>query len=241
MAEAAIRVACWNLHGSAGPDLVEVAAVLAGQEVDVVCLQEVQRHQAGRLAGRLGFDHHQWWFKHWPVIQAPEGLAVLSRWPFVGSAHRLALRTGPPWSHRRRVAGGVRVASDDGPLEIWVSHLSSGTDREHRMREVSDLAERMGRARTVLAADLNALPKSRTVRRLLEEGFVDVLSMHPGEVPTNWASAASMQPDQRLDYVLASPDLEVVDAWVPDVVDDGPDWRALSDHLPTVATLRSAS
>ena len=172
----ATRLAGWNLHGSAGLDVDAVADVLAGQAVDVVCLQEVQAEQAARLARRLGFDHRRWWFKHWPVVKAPEGLAVLSRHPFEGSPRRLALRGALPWSHRRRIAGHVRLRAPGGPLDVWVSHLSSGQDRDARLAEARDLIAQMSTERTVLAADLNARPGSRTVALFEAAGYRDTLA-----------------------------------------------------------------
>jgi endonuclease/exonuclease/phosphatase family metal-dependent hydrolase len=102
----------WNLKGSAGPDLDGVIDHLRAEGADVVALQEVQWHQARRIARALGARSRGWSFKHWPVRTWPEGMAV------IGVTRSLRVRTralSHPWrlwSWRRRI---VQLASIEAP------------------------------------------------------------------------------------------------------------------------------
>src|SRR5262249_11115776 len=78
-----LTVATWNLHGSARPDLDQIAQRLDALRADVVALQEVRCRQARTLARTLGWETAHWSFKHWPFWNPPEGLAVLSPHPLV--------------------------------------------------------------------------------------------------------------------------------------------------------------
>jgi endonuclease/exonuclease/phosphatase family metal-dependent hydrolase len=102
----------WNLKGSAGPDVAGVVDHLRAEGADVVALQEVQWHQARRIARGLGARSWRWGFKHWPGNTWPEGMAVIgvtrpARVRSRALSHRWRL-----WSWRRRI---VQVAMVDGP------------------------------------------------------------------------------------------------------------------------------
>ena len=99
----------WNLKGSGNPDTGAVADYLREVGADVVGLQEVQRHQARRIARALGARSWGWGFKHWPVRTWPEGMAV------IGVTRRVHVRTRAlsyrwrPWSWRRRIVQSATV------------------------------------------------------------------------------------------------------------------------------------
>ena len=102
----------WNLKGSAGPDVAGVVDHLRAEGADVVALQEVQWHQARRIARGLGARSWRWGFKHWPGNTWPEGMAVIgvtqpARVRSRALSHRWRL-----WSWRRRI---VQVATVLGP------------------------------------------------------------------------------------------------------------------------------
>ena len=63
----------WNLKGSANPDTAAVAEHIRSEGADLVALQEVQWHQARRLARALGATSRRWSFKHFPGRTWPEG------------------------------------------------------------------------------------------------------------------------------------------------------------------------
>ena len=67
----------WNLKGSANPDTAAVAEHIRSEGADLVALQEVQWHQARRIARALGATSRRWSFKHFPGRTWPEGMAVI--------------------------------------------------------------------------------------------------------------------------------------------------------------------
>ena len=98
----------WNLKGSGNPDTAAVAAYLREVGADVVGLQEVQWHQARRIARALGARSCGWGLKHWPVRTWPEGMAVIGVTRQVHVRTRALSSRWRLWSWRRRI---VQVAT----------------------------------------------------------------------------------------------------------------------------------
>jgi endonuclease/exonuclease/phosphatase family metal-dependent hydrolase len=252
-ADVGLCVATWNLQGSAGVKVDEVVGRLrelaSPAEPDVVVLQEVQRTQARRLARALGARAHRWTFKHWPIVRAAEGLAVLSRHELVRT-RTVTLQRAVPWSWRRRVALLAEVAAPGGSVVVADVHLSPhdlallrGVEVERLVGALADFGA--GRDALVVG-DFNDLPSGTAPAALRASGWRDVWAeAHGAESPgaTNWTAGprAGRAPSQRLDYVM------VPAGWCVEwVVVGGPSsgtwdaWAALSDHLPVVAHLRRA-
>lgn len=238
----------WNLKGSAGPDTAAVAAHLRSEGADVVALQEVQRHQARRIAGELGVRSCLWAFKHWPLRTRPEGMAVIGvTLPVEGHALALSHRWRP-WSWRRRLLQVATVGDRPGwtLLNVHLTpHGQPGLRAAETAAVVAIVADRTGPV--VVAGDLNERPGGAVHGQLAAAGLLDGWQVHrvpagdPEPWPTNWRDwhrGTSDPPVQRLDYVYATSGLEVVDIRVPRVGDDG--FRCLasiSDHLPVTAVL----
>lgn len=238
---ATLVVVTWNVHGSARPPLATVAERLVGFEPDVVGLQEVQSWQARRLARQLGWNR-RWARKHQPfgpfVWWRAEGLAVLSPHELADHDRIVLNRGSSPFSYRRRIAQHVVVSPGGAGFRAVNTHLASHHAPDERAAQAAVVAgwiaaRHLDRRPTVLTGDLNADREPTTLAPLAAIGLHDVW---PDRLPgaTNPAGRAR----QRLDYVLADPGWEVVDVRVPP---DGPDWAALSDHLPVVARLRLRS
>ena len=235
-----IRVLTWNVQGRQQPDLDLVAHVIRASRADVVALQEVQRRQARHLAAGLGW-WVDWRFKHWSVVVAPEGLALLAPEPLaavrrINLAHRLRA-----WSWRRRIAVAGTLPTPGGPVRVVGTHLGAGVGDDERARQArltASLVEGTG----CVVGDLNTHPGSPVLRTYAEAGLRDAWAeARPGEDgPTNWRPGPrDAAPTQRLDYVLATGDLEVVSVELPEHGQDGFErFGALSDHLPLLAELR---
>lgn len=201
----------WNLKGSAGPDLAGVISHLRAEGADVVALQEVQWHQARRIARGLGARSRGWSFKHWPLRTWPEGMAV------IGVTRDLRVRTralSHPWrlwSWRRRIVqlasigppgggshdgregdehgGGDGSGADaraGGVLTLVNVHLTP--HGEAGLREVETaavlalVAGQPGPA--VLCGDLNERPAGPVHRRLAEAGLRDAHEQAAGPQPS---------------------------------------------------------
>ena len=256
-----VTLISWNLKGHAGPDAGAIACELRRLAPDLVVLQEVQWHQARRIARSLGARSHRWGFKHWPLRTWPEGAAV------VGVTRQVRVRTRAlsngwrRWSWRRRIA---QVAAVDGgpagepPFTVVNVHLSPHDQADLRAAETATVlalaASRPGPV--VIAGDLNQRPGGALHRRLAAAGFRDASgvdhdreppagSRPPDPVPTNWRGwqrGTTRPPSQQLDYVYVSPLVAGVELRVPRAGDDDlARYARLSDHLPVTAVLTPGS
>lgn len=215
-------------------------------EADIVCFQEIHRSQFAAVRAQSRLSNGDWWFKHWSVRYAAEGLAVASRWPVVAQPGSVALSHKWRWLHyTRRIAGGVTVATTAGPLHVWNTHLSPDDASARRLAEIHQLLELLPTIRTVLAGDLNVRPGSHELEVLADAEWTDGHDIaHPGSVVATNLTGDRQHLKQRLDYVLVSADLvdRVVDASVPGATEPvDTSWWALSDHLPLVVDLELPS
>lgn len=219
-----VRILTWNLWARFGPWEARQGAileVLRRVDADVIGLQEVwstdDADQLVDLAQALGYhaarpsDPRSFGF----------GNAVLSRWEI--DRH--------DWAHlsagdapKSRTVLHARIAAPFGRFDFFTTHLAYRFDQSAiRSDQVADLAdfvaERRGDPETsfppVLCGDLNAVPESDEIRRLL--GLAPVprpgLVFHDawaqvGDGPgATWHRdnphvAGTTWPDRRLDYVL---------------------------------------
>src|SRR5918995_4902540 len=241
----------WILKGSNGPDVAAVAAHIRAVGADVVALQEVQRHQARRLAELLGAHSMTWGFKHWPVKVRPEGMAILGlRVPVEVDTRALSFRW-KPWSWRRRIFQVARFLPSGAGRERWMLgnlHLSTAREAERRAHEVATVLRTMGATEgpAIVNGDLNDKPGAPLFGQLGAAGLRDAWSeVHPDaseeEGATNWPGwtpGTTKDPTRRLDYVLVNEDLDVVAVDVPRPGESGFDgFRTISDHLPLTVTL----
>ncbi|MGP4110336.1 endonuclease/exonuclease/phosphatase family protein [Streptomyces sp. 4N509B] len=238
-----LRVATFNIHHGASPadvlDLERVARVIAALRVDVVGLQEVDRHWSERsglvdqpawLGRRLRMHHVYGANLDLDPAEpgAPRrqyGTAILSRWPVLSWRNtHLPLFPG----HEQRGLLQATLAVRGTRLTAAVTHLQHN-DNVEREQQAARIVELLGGdpRRTVLVGDLNARPGAPEIRTLTDA------------LPDPWPRVGdgdgftygSVDPTSRIDYVLASRDLRPLAA---EVVTLDPE---ASDHLPVVAEL----
>jgi endonuclease/exonuclease/phosphatase family metal-dependent hydrolase len=235
---AELRVMSWNIKGSASPRLDAITDLIRAHDPDVVALQEVRKHQAGRIAGLLGWPRPVWTFKHnawWPLWWMAEGMAVLAATPVAPFDPVLLTPGVSRRSHRRRLLVPVELMLDGRAVLLFDAHLSSGPElRTERVGQVTRLLGLLPEGvPAIVAGDLNDDPETPVITTLTYAGFVDAWVAAGGERPG--ATIPANEPRRRIDFVLAR-GFEVVDAYVPD--DLGPAMSGLSDHRPVVASLR---
>jgi endonuclease/exonuclease/phosphatase family metal-dependent hydrolase len=225
----------WNLHGSADPDLTPIVEAIQLAHPDVVCLQEVRRRQARRIARRLGWNS-RWGRKHYPYSPAAwwtaEGHAVLAPAP-IGHVERISVSPGvSTWTYRHRIVLSATVTRARSALRVYDTHLSSTSadERIAQARRVAELILEDQPPLSIVAGDLNthAAESVEVLREFRAVGLVD-----PGGDVTSPAVA----PVQRIDFVLVPEGAVVVDRHVPH---GGEDWAAMSDHLPVVVEFEFA-
>ncbi|MBM3841308.1 MAG: endonuclease [Verrucomicrobia bacterium] len=230
-----VRVLTYNIHHAEGTDgrfdYERLARIIRSVDPDLVALQEVdqktrraggvdQPAELGRLTGlQVAFG------KTYDYSGGGYGNAILSRWPL------LEIRNDPlPGSagHEPRAVLSVRVKADSAREPFWfaATHLDHTRDESERLAQAARLNELFVDDRPILlAGDLNAVPESKTMRRLFEH-WSDAAASSPA--PTVPAGT----PRSRIDYVLFRP----ASRWrvMETRVLDEP---IASDHRPVLAVL----
>jgi endonuclease/exonuclease/phosphatase family metal-dependent hydrolase len=240
-----LTVVTWNLKGSAGVDVPAVVAHLEAAAADVVFLQEVQWHQAQAIARRLRVRTCRWGFKHWPVRNWPEGMAVLGVTRPARVRTRAVTRPWELWDWRRRIVQAGIVDLGGHAVTVVNVHFSSAAAADRRLAEAATVLQLVGRSRreAVVAGDMNDLPDAPLHVQLTGAGLLDAWSvLHADGGASNWRGwkrGTPKEPTQRLDYVYVSTRLEPVAVTVPRFGDaDFARFASISDHLPVTATLR---
>ena len=239
---ALLRVATFNIHHGAGPDnvldLERIARIIEGLDVDLVGLQEVDRHWGARSEW---LDEPRWFGERLGMRWAyganldldplqdgdprrQYGTAILSRWPILDSSNTL-LPKFPKGEQRGLLratveAHGARITFAD-------THLQHN-DAAERKAQADAITAILGRDRTVLTGDLNAeadKPEIRTLTDVYEDTWPKA-----GDGPGYTYDAAN--PHARIDFVLATPDVRPVAARVVTEA------ATASDHLPVVVEIR---
>jgi endonuclease/exonuclease/phosphatase family metal-dependent hydrolase len=218
--ERTLRVATWNVHGLRG-GVGAVASAIRAEELDVVLIQESGPRARLRELGRtLG----------WAVSTDPRVF------PRRRVRNALLARPGAAESIRPRVvrfdAGsplhprGALFAEIDERWTAVSSHL--GLDGPERGRQVTELRSLLEHAtpRTVVGADLNALPDDPGPRSLAEQ-LTDVWGQ-VGEGDGETFPAA--EPAARIDYLFVGPGVRALRAWTAG--------GTVSDHRMVVGDLR---
>lgn len=234
-----VTVMSYNIHHAEGADgrldLERIASVIQAHSVDLVALQEVDRftrrtggvNQAQVLACLLGM---QYFFGRTIDYQGGMyGNAVLTRLAVNGFANRAL-----PFTPGREPRGVVQLhvysgstASGHTLFRVYATHLDvSEADRLKAVEALPELVAEEPETPTLLLGDLNALPDSAPLRRLLAAGWQ--VAGDPGAHPTFPASA----PQRQIDYILYRPAhrWRVLAVWAPEEA-------AASDHRPIVARL----
>ncbi len=232
-------------------NLAKIAAFIAGQNADVVLLQEVDRlrsrtggqDQVAVLGEATGMHT-----AFAPAIvdgESQYGIAILSREPLEDVRAVELPRIDysethpdlPAWFSEQRVALVARIP---GGVTVIDTHL--GLTKEQRGRQVRQLAEiaaserEAGRA-VVLGGDLNAepdAPELMPLRRSLRDAYQNLKRKNGlvEDMPIRERNTfPADEPDRCIDYLFVDGDaFDVTSVEVPEVV--------LSDHRPVVARLR---
>jgi endonuclease/exonuclease/phosphatase family metal-dependent hydrolase len=230
--EQPLRVMTYNIHQGINADfnmdLEGIADVIAGENLDVVILNEVNRARVSNgfvdtlplISRRLRMDY---------VFGAnyqdgQYGNAVLSHYPILTWENT-------QYKHNTTEIRGVLravVQTFGEPITFFATHLDHLDSPDHaRTEQVFEaLATWDGGSRAVLLGDLNAEPNAPELGRIYDAGFVDALeAAGQGDAFTSWGG----KPYRRIDYIFFTPDLSVGRAWVVP--------SRASDHLPVLAEI----
>lgn len=229
------KVMTFNIHHGADAgnnlSLERIITTIQAVEPDIVALQEVDRNfgwrsqfqdQAQILAEQLGMDYaYGIALQVWHALgRGFYGNMVLSRYPIIESK---TVRLPTPLGREPRSAVKAVVASPEGQIAVWSTHLSlSSKTRQQQVAYLLAAIEQDGLPALVLG-DFNALPHSPEIRQMAAR-LQDVAAVYNRQDGTFHSDAV---PAPRIDYI-----------WLTG------GWRALdydvirceaSDHMPVVA------
>jgi endonuclease/exonuclease/phosphatase family metal-dependent hydrolase len=204
-----LRVMTYNIHSATGsggsPDLQRIAADIAGADVDLVALQEVDARtkradgidQARELAASLGMDYvfgrSRWWIGPGRV-----GNAVLSRFPI--TRHRNRRLPGSRLRVSRKLLEVAVCVPETGEQWLFLStHFS--LDAGDRLRAARWIAQTYASKdeTIILTGDFNESPAGPAVTTL-EQWFdrADTGPTYPASSPAVAIDAVMAGPRDRV-------------------------------------------
>lgn len=230
-----LRLFTYNTHNgfdTAGTlDLEAMAQLLETQRADIIALQEVSRG----LVINGSVDMAAWfsWRLGLPILfhgtSGPDwGNAILTRYPVTRYD---AFALPPPGLPLARGFAYHEIDVGDGePLYLINTHLhhvrQDAMIREQQVASILHFLDGSPMRRLVLTGDLNSLPLDTVLLSLNAAGLRDLVA--EAGVEPGYTFPAD-DPSQRLDYILASPDIGLRALEIaPDVI---------SDHLGIGATI----
>ncbi len=222
-----LRVVTYNIRQGFGVegrfDLEAVARTLEDNPADVIALQEVGRGWV--ISGAV--DTLTWLSQRLDIPYA-YGAAAGDLW---GNAvlTRLATRsTVHHFDNPGRIPRGATEVEIDASGQTYTvinTHLDHADDggptREAQARALLEIWG--GRSPTLLVGDLNAEAGARSMQLVFQAGFLDPDAGGPPTFPAD---------GERIDYVLHTPDLSVVEVHRPITAasDHEPVWVKLAPH-----------
>ncbi len=218
-----LRLLSYNVR-ALKDDAAAVAAVVRACDPDVVCIQEAPRFfrwrtRCATLASDCGLFY--------VTGSRRTGGAVLMAHlrVDVGEA-REGMLTKHRGLHQRGIAGALVTK---GGVEVLVVSAHLGLDAAERVQHAGEVLDLLGQSESrhvVLAGDLNSRPGSEPWRVLHAGGLRD-------GGPDSGPTFSATDPRKRIDAVLVSPDVGVLDYRVV----HEPGVERATDHLPVLAVL----
>jgi endonuclease/exonuclease/phosphatase family metal-dependent hydrolase len=252
----AVRVLTLNLANISEPLEARSSALVAGLKQlrpDIVCFQEVSPHprllrvQSEIIAEQCNFSHHAYSFSGcWGTRE--EGLAILSRYPIVGSLG-VALPEFPGDMARQVFISELRIGSR--AVLVANTHLAfplhmtreRSSQAANVVAAIEDYRDRSRVPSVVICGDFNDAPDSPAIRTILAsnlEVFDAFAACNPGSQGHTFSAqnryvAAAPGEEGRIDYIFAGGKVR------PDgceIVFDGRNGlEIVSDHFGLLATL----
>lgn len=237
-----LKVMTFNIHHGKGTDgdlnLQRIADMIADSNVDIACLNEVDRHYSPRsdYVDQIGWlaEYLQMDYAYGPAVvlksknrkeKREYGNALLSRYPIADiKNHRFHFGLVEDRSLLE-----TTVHLNDQPLKMYTTHLS--LDPLTHKQQTSFILDKIKHDHhpIILSGDWNMKPGARAWRRITRHLADSWYTVGEGSGFT----FPSFQPRMRLDYIFVTSAFHVTHAEV---------WNAnpeASDHLPLITTLNT--
>jgi endonuclease/exonuclease/phosphatase family metal-dependent hydrolase len=221
---AELRILTYNVHGL-HDDGAALAAVVRAADPDVVCVQEAPKYL--RWRAKCAALAREWGLLYVAGGGTAGGTALFVHLRIdVDEPRDVALSRKYGWPDRG-VASAV-VTRDGTRLAVASIHLPLDAARRHEhAQHARERVAAHGTPHQLVAGDLNESPPGPSWQALGIGGLVD---LDPDCGPTFPAA----RPTKRIDAILATPGVEVVEHHVL----DSPAVSRASDHRPLLAVVR---
>ncbi|MFG6146827.1 endonuclease/exonuclease/phosphatase family protein [Halobacillus sp. B23F22_1] len=244
-----VRVMTYNIQAGMGADGQydpdHIADVIKESQAEVVALQEVDVHWGARsqfenVVDRLA-DQLDMNYTFAPIYDNPPleengprqqfGVAIMSKYPILKETNqeitRLSTQDASPEPTLTPGFAEAIINVQGSLIPFYSTHLDYRGDPYIREMQVDDMLQIFEEqpGSKVLMGDMNASPEANELRPLLEK-FTDAwntVNTTPGY------TYPSVSPNNRIDHIYASEDIEVLDAHLIQ--------SEASDHLPVIADL----
>lgn len=205
-------------------------------ESDLLVLQAVEgsdgASQAAELAALLNYPHLAF-AAAMTDGEVSRGSAFVSRRPLENVATRRLTRRGDHDDTSQRVVLRARVQTDAGAIDLYNAHFSWVS--EQALENARETLQFRAAGPALLLGDLNSAPDSQVVQDLQRAGLLDMWAALRPEDPGYTFEAD--RPTQRIDYALATPDVQARVRHIERVGIAGGAPPRLSDHLGLLVTL----
>ena len=231
-----MRILTLNAWGTYGPAQRRpvLAAAIRSLDADILCLQEATDSS---LLDELNYPKR---------LRAPmSGLAILSRLPVV-EQRTITYQAVSPLESEPRQALIAEVKSKNSLFWIVTTHLAwKAEDESSRVAQVYELLEHLAplKETVLLSGDFNADPGSEPIRRILNNGFVDLYAAaNPADPGITWdnrnpfiQSHSVVFPDRRIDCLFLRGTTLKLDRCEVICKKPGPNGLYPSDHYGVLA------
>ena len=211
-------------------DIPLMAKTILGCDADVVGLNEMYgagsapnyTDQTAALAQLTGMHHYFAQAIGYDGVK-PYGNGLLSRLPIV-SADTILIpdpveKTGPKNYETRCVLKAML----EGGVTVLVSHF--GLNEDEKELAVQTVLAHMPKEKGILMGDFNAQPHHAVLKPIFDR-YQDAAAL----LPANARTFPSDVPERKIDYIFTTPDVEILEAEVPEIV--------ASDHRPHTAVIK---
>ena len=172
-----------------------------------------------------------------------EGLAILSKFPIITHSVK-RLSKSPSGDGNARICVSALISHPSGDIQVFNTHFTYAVEGQPlQCKEVSRfVAQECRGVPQILMGDFNCFTGSSRARDFLAGGHIDGESLalvdvwttlHPNDPGPTFPS---YQPQERLDRMLSSPYLQVLDCYRVGEASQPDLWA--SDHCGLVATFK---
>lgn len=207
-----------------------MAKAINDQGADIVGLNEMRgksehpdyAEQVEKLSELTGLKY--WYFAEAIKFNGvnPYGNGFLSRYPIVSAETVMIPDPDPKTGKNYYETRCILKAKLEGDITVLVSHF--GLNDDEAENAVKTVVENLAEEKCILMGDFNLTPDDKILKPIFER-MKDTAELFTEPQ----LSFPSDKPDQKIDYIFVSRDVEVISAEIPPVV--------ASDHRPHTATV----